>query len=282
MSFQYVPGLIRTPRNPSLEPPEAVWCGKGSDSGYFAFYSGGYWGRYVMVKDGDFTPHLLVDEREYRPVYTDINGYIYWEGSSYIYYTLSWGWVMCSVFPGYEPVETSEYDSEKGETIYGGDDFYVLSYLPYREGEAVRMTPRGRLRNKEMKSLKMGWNRWECDTEFGKYEPKGDAEGTRVLGLPRFRGNGEYFVRSLTKTNYHYTYGRIHYSLGKWVIGEVGSANGWHEGSEPNADGGSVTFKFCVPEGSEVKGSDITVSFVDYVMGEETETGYLGEVAIWR
>ena len=66
------------------------------------------------------------------------------------------------------------------------------------------------------------------------------------------------------------------------MIGEVGSTNGWHEGSEPKPGGGSVTFKFCVPEGSDVKGTAITVSFDSYVMGEETDTGYLGEVAVWR
>lgn len=284
MSYQYVPGLIRIPKFPHLDAPSGVWRGKGSDDGYYAFRStGGSWGYNVIVRDKEFCPYLMVDGSRYTPVFTDINGYIYFKGSGYIYYSLNWGWVQCGVFPGYEPVETSEYDSEKGETLYKGDSFYTISSIPSSETQSVKMTPRGTLRNKDVKTLTAAWDRWSCDTEFGEYEAKGNASGTRILGLPRFRGNGEYFIRSISKDrNYRYTYGRIHYASGKWVIGEIGSAAGWHEGGEPKAGGGSVTFRFCVPEGSEVKGSDITVSFVDYVMGEETEVGYLGEVAIWR
>ncbi|MGN0847872.1 MAG: hypothetical protein ACI4RA_10880 [Kiritimatiellia bacterium] len=282
MSFQYVPGLIRIPKHPNLDAPRGVWRGKGSDEGYFAFQTSGSWGGNLMVKDGEFCPNLLADGSRYRPVYTDINGYLYWRGSGYIYYSLNWGWIMCSVFPGYEPVETSEYDSEAGETVYGGDSFYTINSIPSSETSTVRMTPRGALRNKEVKTLSATWNRWVGDSEFGEYKAKGDASGTRILGLPKFRGNGETFIRSLNKERGYYTYGRIHNTGGKWVIGEIGSAAGWHEGSEPQPGSGATTFKFCVPEGSEAKGANITVSFDSYVMGEETDLGYLGEVAIWR
>lgn len=282
MSFQYVPGLIRIPRVPNFTMPNAVWRGIDADQGYFAFQGGGGgWGNYIMVKGENFVPYLTVDGSKYTPVYTDINGFIYWRGSGYIYYSLAWGWVKCNMFPGYEPVETSEYDSEKGETVYGGDSFYEIGSIPYSEGKSSRMTPRGTLRNKDVKSVSIEWERWVGQTEFGEYEGKGGASGTRILGLPKFRGNGETFLRSVNKERGYFTYGRIHYSSGKWVIGEIGSANGWHEGSEPKT-GSSVTFQFCRPEGSEVKGSNISVSFDSYVMGEETDTGYLGEVAVWR
>ena len=66
------------------------------------------------------------------------------------------------------------------------------------------------------------------------------------------------------------------------MIGEVGSAAGWHEGSEPKAGGGATSFKFTAPEGSDAKGSDISVAFDSYVMGDETDTAYLGEAAVWR
>ena len=66
------------------------------------------------------------------------------------------------------------------------------------------------------------------------------------------------------------------------MIGETGSAGGWHEGSEPKADGGAVTFRFTKPEGSDAQGSDISVAFDKYVCGDETETAYLGSAAIWR
>ena len=281
MSYQYVPGLIRLPDVPNMSLPKGVWRGTGSDDGYFAFEGSWQWGNHLIVKESNLAPSLVLDGREYRPVFTDINGYIYWEGSGYVYYSLEWGWVHCSLFPGYEPVETREYDSEKGEYVYGGDAFYTFGSVPSSEERTERMTPRGSLRNKEVKEIGAKWDRWVCDSEFGEYEAKGGASGTRVMGLPRFRGNGEDFTRSLEKTNFRFTYGRIHYSQGKWVIGEIGSASGWHEGSEPKV-GGSVTFKFCAPEGSEAKGYPITVSFVGYVQGDETDTAYLGEVAVWR
>ena len=281
MSFQYVPGLIRTPEIPGVTPPAGVWRGLGSDAGYFAFAGSDSWGYHIMVKEDHFAPSLVVDGRTFNPVFTDINGYIYWSGNGYIYYSLDWGWVLCSMFPGYEPIETSAYDSDKGETIYSGDNFYVINSIPYMEGRTSRLTPRGKLRNKEVKTLEAVWDRWVGDTEFGEYKAKGNASGTRVMGLPRFRGNGEYFLRSLNKERGYFTYGRIHYSSGKWVIGEIGSANGWHEGSEPKV-GSTVTFKFCAPEGSDVKGTNISVGFDSYVMGEETDIAYLGEVAIWR
>ena len=128
------------------------------------------------------------------------------------------------------------------------------------------------------------WKRWTSNNECGVYEAQDGASGEKILGLPRFRSGGyEYFTRSYAKARGHYTYGRIKYSdtYGKWVIGEVGSGAGWHEGEEPKV-GGSVTFKFCRNEDSEAEGSDITVTYVNHVRGDETTKAYLGEVAIWR
>ena len=136
MSFQYVPGLIRIPRIPNLTPPSGIWRGKDSDSGYFAFQGDWNWGSYLMVRDNKLAPSLLVDGSEYKPVFTDINGYIYWRGSGFIYYSLDWGWIHCSMYPGYEPVETSEYDSDKGETVYSGDTFYQINSITSSETQS--------------------------------------------------------------------------------------------------------------------------------------------------
>lgn len=282
MSFQYVPGILRTPKVPNFTAPSGMWRGTGADEGLFAFEGSGSWGRYLMVKSPDFCPSLLVGGSRYKPVFSDVNGYVYWKGNGYVYRSLEWGWVHTDLFPGYEPVETSEYDRDRGETVYGGDAFYTVSSIPTSEGREARMTPRGSLRNKETKTLTAVWDRWTGEREFGEYAAKGDASGTKVLGLPRFRGNGEYFLRSLKKTDGHFTYGRIHHANGRWVIGDVGSAAGWHEGTEPKADGGAATFRFTAPEGSEAKGSDVSVAFDSYVMGDETDVAYLGEAAVWR
>ena len=283
MSFQYVPGQVRTPEIPNFSPSEGMWRGKGSDDGLYVLRGAGYsWGNFVMVRSPDFCPSLLIDNSTYKPVFSDVNGYIYWQGSGYVYYTQTYGWVLCSKFPGYEPLEEYERDEKTGEGKYKGDDFWTFSSFPSGEDRDVTMTPRGAQREKESKKLKMTWERWVGNQEFGEYEGKGGASGKKVLGLPQFRGNGETFLRSLNKENGYYTYGRIHHTGSKWVIGEVGSASGWHEGSEPKPDGGSVTFAFCRPEGSDITGQNITVSFDRYVCGDERDTAYLGEVAVWR
>ena len=102
------------------------------------------------------------------------------------------------------------------------------------------------------------------------------------MGLPRWRDNqGSYYVRSFNRIASHYTYGSIRYESGKWIIGTVNSSGGWWEGKEPDKKF-SVTFTFCKPEDSEITGSNLTLTFYDYVQGNESAPAYMGEVAIWR
>jgi len=280
MSFQYAPSQFRLPEVPNWTPPNGIWCGLGVDAGYYAFYNSS-WGGYVMTK-GQFSYSLKIGAAVLKPVYASINGYCYWEGSGYVYYSRVWrSFVWASEFPGYEPVEDREWDEGKEEWKFSGDSFYVLESLPYSEDRSATAVGRGRNYGKDDVEVAAVWSRWTCGREFGKYEPKGDASGFRYLGLPRFRGNGEYYVRSFARENGHYRYGAIHYAEGKWVIGEIGSDSGWHEGNEPSKDG-SVTFRFTVNEGSEAQGRDITVEHLDYVKGDESAGALLGEVAIWR
>ena len=281
MSYQYVPSLFRIPEVPYLTPPTGIWRGKGGDEGFFALKVDYDWGGNIIVRDPNFCFKLQIDGSVLSPVFSDINGYIYWEGNGYVYYTQTYGWVWCDKFPGYEPLEDYEWEDE--ETKWSGDRFYTFYNPPYSPDREVEMQPRGSLyKDGEAKSLKAVWPRWVAKSgEFGVYEGKDGESGQRIKGLPRFKGNGEYFVRSLNKEKGYFTYGRIHYASGKWVIGEVGSAGGWHEGSEPKADG-SVNFRFVKPEGSEAKGSDISVSFDSYICGDETEAAFLGSAAIWR
>ena len=203
-----------------------------------------------------------------------------------MYNSLTYGWVyVTGKFPGYEPIEENySYDDDTGEYGAEGDAFYSFTSPPYNPDSEVELVGRGSNYGKESKSMSAKWKRWTSNSECGVYEAEDGASGEKILGLPRFRSGGyEYFTRSYAKTKGHYTYGRIKYSdtYGKWVIGEVGSGAGWHEGDEPKV-GSSVTFKFCRNEDSEVEGSDITVSYVNHVRGDETTKAYLGEVAIWR
>lgn len=142
------------------------------------------------------------------PVLSSINGYVHWTGSGNVYYTQTYGWVyMSGMFPGYEPLEEYDYGSDDGR--YTGDSFYALYSFPTGNGGAATLSTRGRLYGGETREVTAKWERWTAKRgEFGEYEPKDGAEGAKWLGLPRFRGNGEYFVRSFGKTNGHFTYGR--------------------------------------------------------------------------
>ena len=282
MSFQYVPSLLRIPTVPNFTPPNGIWRGRGRDEGLFAMKTGYGWGNYAIVRDGNFCFRLKFDNYILTPVYSDINGYVYWEGNGYVYYTQTYGWVWCKMYPGYEPVENYEFDRDGRKYVWNGDEFYTLARPPSSPGNEVEMTPGGRIHDEEPKTMTALWPRWKAKSgEFGRYEGADGESGEKVLGLPRFSGGGETFVRSLNTDNGHYTYGRIHYASGKWVIGEIDSLGGWHEGSEPDPDG-SVNFRFVKPEGSEAEGRDITVSLQDYVCGDETEAAFLGSVATWR
>ena len=280
MSFHYVPGQFRIPKVPNFTLPDGIWCGADSDSGLFAFDAGYSWDGRIMSRELCYS--LSIGGSTLKPVFSSINGYVYWSGSGCVYYTQTYGWVyMSGMFPGYEPLE--DYDYKDGETTWTGDRFYTFYSFPQPGGGAVTLTPRGSIHDSgEPKEMTAVWPRWKAKRgEFGEYEPVDGAEGTRWLGLPRFKGGSEYFVRSFAKTNGHFSYGRIRHSDGKWVIGELGSDAGWHEGSEPSRDG-SVTFKFTKKEGSEAEGQDITVSLYDHVKWDERAKAYLGEVAIWR
>ena len=282
MSFQKIPGLLRIPDVPGFQQPDFIWRGTGSDEGLFAFAAARSWGGHVIVDGGNLCPSLVVDGSVHTPVFTDINGHVFWQGRGWIYRTKAYGWVYArGMFPGYEPVENSEW--RDGGYVWEGDAFYSFSMPPSAPGVEIEMEPRGSIyESGGMKTMTALWPRWAAaGGEFGVYEGADGKSGTKVLGLPQFRGNGETFLRSLKKDGGHFSYGRIHYASGKWVIGEAGSPGGWHEGPEPSA-GGAVEFRFMRPEGSDAQGADITVSFDRYVCGGETETAYLGSVATWR
>ena len=154
MSYQYVPSLFRIPDVPNLTPPTGIWRGKGGDEGYFAFNAGS-WGYNVIVRDPNFCYKLQIDGSLLTPVFSDINGYVYWEGSGYVYYTQTYGWVWCDKFPGYEPLENYKWKEEEREYEWTGDRFYTFSSPPYNPDTEVEMRPRGSIyESGETKQLK--------------------------------------------------------------------------------------------------------------------------------
>lgn len=274
MSFILNPSRLCIPAVPGLfYSNDKTYRGYGADNGKFAFQTSlGY----IIAEKLAFS--LKVGGSEYAPVFSDVNGYIYWSnGSDYIYYSVNYGWVKCSRFPGYEPDEYYDSDEKK----YKGDGFWSGSFPSASGNETFH--PRGSNRNSGSNvTVSWYWKRWQSSKLFGEYNPQGDASGKLYFGSPRWKdGDGVYYVRSINKENGKYTYGGIAYNGSKWIIGAVNDPSGWWEGSEPSKSG-STTFRFTVPAGSEITGKNKVVSFYDYVLGEETTVVYLTEVAIWR
>lgn len=284
MSFTYNPTYFRLPRYPNVSNSSinGFWCGKGTDNGYLVYL----WNNRYVMTNGQFGSSVKIGTMIYVPSHTEINGYVWYSsGSSYVYYSRKYSaWVIHSKFPGYEPQEV--YDNEN--STWTGDAFYTGNIPGSTDGATSNFSPRGTHRNGggAAQTATYYFPRWEKGTAFttvtGEYLPKETNTGTRYFGIPRWRDNrATYYIRSLVKVGSYYTYGVIRNVSGKWLIGDVGSTSGWHEGSEPSKTG-SVTFAFKRNEGSIVTGYDLTLSLYDYVVGEERSANYLGEVAIWR
>lgn len=273
---------------PSLNLSE-MWIGQGTDANMLVFRAGSQW-RMVRnnVSSSEATgsaamlPAVVVNGSKLYPIFRDCGGYLYFSnGSRTLWFVEGIGWVyMADGAPGYVP---EEYTNEDGATV--GDNFYVVQSFRYSDGAIITLKPRGALSGGTDLQATFSWQRWDGPTTglpFGSYEGKEGASGTKEMGCPRWKdSSGNTYIRSLEKVLGRWNYGAIHYENGKWLIGSVGAVNGWYEGSEPSLTS-SVIFRFCKPEGSEVMGSDRTVTFVDRVEGENTAEVLLGEVAIWH
>lgn len=215
-----------------------------------------------------------------------VNGFPAWKGSTYcLFYGayktatgFSEGWIILpQAKMGFIPyVDSVDYDW----WLYGGQGPHAATFDAKGTASAGVTTDTD------------NWPHWESDTMYGVYEAVNGASGTKIVGIPQYKdGNGVVYNRSLMQTgtsvNHHYSYGSAIWNntFSGWVIGELGSASGWWQSAvEPNTSG-ATTFVFAVPEGSEVTGSNLVLTFYGYVEGTETpstRTLLLGEAAIWR
>ena len=287
MSFVYSATRLVCPKVPSFIPgPNTstdVWIGQNADAGLAVARIGTQW-RMFHAENGaaNVVPSIVVDGNELAPVFREVGGSIYWaSATAALYFADGFGWVyMDGGAPGYIPVEYTD-DRDR----YKGDEFYVLTTTPYAEGAIMKLTARGRLTGQADKTASYSWKRWDgpkAAAPFGEYTGAGGESGSKFIGLPQWvDGDGKYYTRSLTQEDSHWVYGDVHFGKDKWLIGSEGNAAGWHEGSEPTKTGSTV-FRFCVPPGSEVTGTDITLTFSGYVEGSNQKEMLLGEVAIWH
>lgn len=275
MSFIYHPSKIVYPKIPSLSPDD-LWFGSGADAGLIAFATGtSTIGRRVITA-GDICYRFSVSGwNDFAPVYGSCNDYIFWYSSSgyWLYYIAEnpGRWIIHNKFPGYIPVATV-------------DGWYEAQTLPFGDGATTAFAVKGKQIG-EGKTVQFSFPRWFRATPFGRYGAAGGKSGEKALGLPRWQdGDGTYYVRSFSKSAGRFSYEAIRYDVAAaaWVIGTPGSADGWFVGSEPVVSG-SVVFYFMLPEGSEAeRKADLTISFVDYIAGNQVTTVWMGESAIWR
>lgn len=163
--------------------------------------------------------------------------------------------------------------------------------MPSTPTGSVTFVPRGK--NKSSRSVITVsyvvnyWKKQNTDGQtypFGIYEPQGSATGQKIVGSPKWKDNdNQEYIKSvsLDRNTRTYTYGKIHYLKGKWLIGNEGDASGWWEGSEPSKTT-DVIFYFKTKSGIPVTGQDKTIKFNGYAAGSEKQMIYVGEVAIWR
>ena len=132
------------------------------------------------------------------------------------------------------------------------------------------------------------WARWQCASPVGVYEPAGGATGNRVVGTPKFiDGAGKTYTKIIhTESVYFpppFNYGDAKYVVGTgWVIGSINDATGWWVSTTEPSVLSPTTFTFTKPSGSEITGSNIVLTFLEYILGNQTKTLLLGEAAIWR
>ena len=279
--------------------------GMGNDVGYNVFRASGiytisqYMGNWYTVSPGGLDVY---------PLYQTYNGEACFGTNWYLFYTgTPYGWVIKGdMLPCYEV-----WNSVAGH--YYGDEFWSTgsvstTILPSEGGAATTFKARGYQRGDTEgayqgtdKTLAFKFVRWQSSVLYGEYSPLGGASGSKFVGVPEWTSTyGDTLDKSVNvsasnttpyqSSSGYYTYfsviaenpypvNNIYYSTvySKWLIGIYNSALGWYEGSEPSKTE-DVTFTFTVPEGSEVTGTNRTISFSTYVKGIETYNMYMCNV----
>lgn len=290
MSFIYFPTRILVPNSPILDYDEGLWVGQGDDSYLNVFEVYGAYEGFIMSEY--FAPDIIIDDSILYPNFTNINGYMCWEGSGRcIYYSRSYGrFIMTKEFLGFEPLE--KYNRETKE--YEGDEFYAITF-PYDKNDKGTATPRGSLRDKEDEptlDVQLQWDCWIAKDpyeEFGEYvsEPH-FGEDPKFIGLPTWKEDNKKHAKSLTPDSkgYH-TYGEIFFNpyFNVWMLGEYNSPSGWWEATKEPTAPDDITLKFTLPKdapNNAEKKPDRIFKFDSYTKGNTVKGIWIGEVSRWN
>ncbi len=231
------------------------------------------------------------------PWFASPSGY----GTWILYYHPTAGVYGCGAYvliswaaqPGYLPAEYRDPETKE----WFGDSWWSGPIpTPGTSLADTTLVPRGSNKTAgSSKTASFHWPRWikdgspgggEIDVPAGVYTPApgSGVSGTVTVGLPVWKdAAGNDYIRSRTRTYGNYTYGAISYNADAeaWVIGTPGDEAGWWVGDEPSLTS-AKTFAFTVPEGSEVTGDDIVVTFDRYTLGTDKTQRWLAEAGVIR
>lgn len=298
MSFVLVPTRFIGFLGESEGLPQML-AGVGDDAGYYAYIcddGSGAGVRYIMdqhvgyrllVKSAPGVGDYYLD-REPGSVF----GRPCFGKGSKIYWTPRYGWILHLLSTPDKPLGHIPEEWQDAEGDWQGDEFYSLLSGSGPDGNYAC---RGTLLNGVPHSIEVGlvWPRWANNatpmTPLGVFEPVPGtgATGNRQVGLPKWTGSdGKDYWRSLDKVSGKYQYGggslRWDEDEEVWVIGVIGAAEGWWQGSgEPDAALPSV-YAFTQNPGGEIEEDDITLTYAGLGWGVVPTGRWMAEVGICR
>ncbi len=226
-------------------------------------------------------------------------GFCGFSGGTYnVWYDMQYGWVASTLpigSPIYEyweytdPTDTSKGGAYKGSAFYTlgsayGGNFPSLDATSTAYGRgSLRGTTEGAASSTTLE-VSTTWQRWlspSLSQPYGKYTAAGTASGDKYFGLPSWRLDKTVYVRSSIKSDDHWSYGEIAWdsTAEKFVLGNYGSAEGWHEAASDPSSGSSWELSFAKPEDSDATGSSLTLAWADYVLGDDDVDIYVFRVA---
>lgn len=267
MNFYRYPGKLHLPVLPVV--PLDIWM---SDSGMLNIKFSEK--KYIIAKN--FIGNILCDGDELVPIYRNVNGYIYWKGQGiYLYYSNGL-WVLSSSLGLPPDSVVGGYSGALGDPF--SDTSFPFSPAGAYENENTVLENVSRLPKYTTKELKWKWERWEATEFAGIYTKAGEPSNTRTIGFPQWNDEDGTAYVCIDGNFSNILYNE---EIGKWVIGEYQSKNGWWEGEKPDKEH-PVTFVFTVTDGGTLSENNKILHFSGYTAGEEFLDQMICEVATWK
>lgn len=284
MSWSCVPTKLRIATHPAATISGPLYK-NGSLLNYF-------WGSSRVISDS-YGYSLKVGSRPAAVNNTySYSGYAgFYDGSYSIWKDPNFGWVISTLEIGTPCLEywvwTDPANHAAGGSYYGNSFYTIGSGTGSGSFPSLGATPtaygRGSLRgttsggtSSTTLSISTTWQYWTAPAGgYGKYTAAGTASGDKYFGSPQWTHSSILYTRSPTATDGYYSYGDIAWnsSAGAYVLGTyvpdpgTETTPGWWQSASAPTSGDSWVLTFTKTSASEVTGSDITLTWNDYVLG---------------